>query len=111
MKRLTAMILASSLCGAGSSFADDIAMGKALAFDVKKGNCLACHAMDDGQYPGDIGPALTGMSSRYPNKADLRAVIWDARSQNPSTIMPPYGPHGILSEQEIDQITEYVFSL
>ncbi len=88
-----------------------IAEGKKLAFDRKKGNCLACHMMDDGNLPGNIGPPLIAMKQRFPSKADLRQQISDARLRNPSTIMPPFGAHGILSGDEIDKITDYVHSL
>ena len=85
--------------------------GKALAFDRKLGNCLACHAMDDGQLAGNIGPPLISMKLRFPDKAKLRAQIWDATEKNPNSIMPPFGRHKMLSEEQIDLITDYVYSL
>jgi sulfur-oxidizing protein SoxX len=85
--------------------------GKEVAFDRKKGNCLACHAMDDGSLPGNIGPPLVSMKLRFPDKDVLRAQIWDATVRNPNTIMPPFGRHNMLSEEEIDWITEYVYGL
>ena len=99
---------------APSALAQDAAMaaeGKEIAFNRRKGNCLACHLMDDGTLPGNIGPPLIAMQARYPDKAALRAQIYDARVKNPSTIMPPFGPHAIISESEIDKITEYVWTL
>lgn len=88
-----------------------IEKGKALAFNRKKGNCLACHAMDNGTLPGNIGPPLVSMKLRFPDKAKLRAQIWDASVANPNTIMIPFGRNRVLSETEIDQIVEYVHSL
>jgi sulfur-oxidizing protein SoxX len=85
--------------------------GKEGAYDRKKGNCLACHAMDDGSLPGNIGPPLVSMKLRFPDKAVLRAQIWDSTVKNPNSIMPPFGRHQMLSEEEIDWITEYVYSL
>jgi sulfur-oxidizing protein SoxX len=85
--------------------------GKEVAFDRKKGNCLACHAMDDGSLPGNIGPPLVSMKLRFPDKDVLRAQIWDATVRNPNSIMPPFGRHKMLSEDEIDWITEYVYGL
>jgi len=85
--------------------------GKDIAFDRAKGNCLACHAMDDGTLPGNIAPPIVGMQLRYPDKAKLRAQIWDATVANPNTIMPPFGRHQIVTEEEIDQIVEYVYTL
>lgn len=85
--------------------------GKAVAEDRKLGNCLACHAMGDGALPGNIGPALVNIKLRYPDKAALRSQIWDSTVRNPNTIMPPFGRHKMLSEEQIDQIVEYVYTL
>ena len=88
-----------------------IAQGKKIAFDRKKGNCLACHKIEGGDLPGNIGPPLVAMKARYPDKAKLRAQIYDPTKANPNTIMPPFGKHGILSDKEIDAIVEWVHSL
>jgi sulfur-oxidizing protein SoxX len=85
--------------------------GKAVAYNRKKGNCLACHMMDDGTLPGNIGPPLVAMKARFPEKAKLRAQIWDATVANPNSIMIPFGRNRALSEEEIDQIVEYVYTL
>lgn len=85
--------------------------GKAVARDRKKGNCLACHAMADGNLPGNIGPPLVAMKARFPDKAELRAQIWDATKANPNSMMPPFGRHGVLTEKEIDMVVEYVYTL
>jgi sulfur-oxidizing protein SoxX len=85
--------------------------GKAIAWDRKKGNCLACHAMAGGELPGNIGPPLVAMKARFPNKAALRAQIWDATKKNPNSMMPPFGRHGILTEGEVDLVVEYVYTL
>ena len=104
-------LLCSFSLASGTAGADMIADGKKVAFDRKKGNCLACHMMADGQYPGNIGPPLIAMKARFPNKADLRAQIWDATAKNPNSIMPPFGKHRILTEKEVDLITEFIYSL
>jgi sulfur-oxidizing protein SoxX len=88
-----------------------IQQGKKIVFDNKKGNCLACHKIDDGAMPGDMGPPLMSMKDRFPNKADLRKQIWDPTVRNPETPMPPFGRHKILSEAEIDNVVEYIHSL
>lgn len=91
--------------------AADLKAGKELAFDRKKGNCLACHQIAGGKLPGNIGPPLVAMKARFPDRAKLRAQIYDARKNNPNTIMPPFGPHEILSDSEIDKITTFIHSL
>jgi sulfur-oxidizing protein SoxX len=90
---------------------DTVKMGKKVAFDRKKGNCLACHMIDDGVSPGDLGPPLVAMKARFPDKAKLRAQIWDAQVTNPGTRMPPFGKHNIISEKEIDAIVDYLYTL
>lgn len=85
--------------------------GKKIAFDRKLGNCLACHSIEGGELPGNIGPALVAMKVRFPDKAALRAQIWDATKKNPNTMMPPFGRHEILTEAEIDKVVEFIYSL
>jgi len=51
------------------------------------------------------------MKARYPDKAKLRAQIWDPTAKNPATIMPPFGKHEILTEDEIDAVVEWVWTL
>lgn len=104
------LALAPTLASAQDT-ASVIEQGKKVAFDRRKGNCLACHAMEGGDLPGTIGPPLIAMKARYPDKAKLRAQIYDARQANPATVMPPYGPHYILSDEEIDKIVEFVYTL
>lgn len=88
-----------------------VAEGKQIARDRKKGNCLACHVMADGNLPGNIGPPLSAMKARFPDKAKLREQIWDATKKNPNSMMPPFGRHEILTEEEIDKVMEYVYTL
>jgi len=51
------------------------------------------------------------MQQRYPERSELRAQVWDATVRNPDTMMPPFGRHLILSEDEIDLIVDYIHSL
>lgn len=88
-----------------------VQQGKKLAFHKKKGNCLACHAISGGVMAGNMGPPLVAMKARFPDKAKLRAQVWDATKANPNSAMPPFGRHKILSEKDIDLIVEYIHSL
>ena len=89
----------------------EIAEGKKIAFDRKKGNCLSCHVIAGGQAAGNLGPPLIAMKARFPDIKTLRAQIWDATSRNPGTAMPPFGKHNILTEKEIDLVTDFIHSL
>ena len=91
--------------------AGDVEDGKKVAFHRKKGNCLACHAIEGGKLPGNIGPPLVNMKQRFPNKADLKSQIGNATKNNPNSIMPPYGTHNILTAKELDQVVEFIYSL
>ena len=88
-----------------------VEQGKAVAFDRKKGNCLACHQITGSDLPGNIAPPLVAMKARYPDKSRLRAQIWDATKMNSNSIMPPFGRQQILSESEIDKIVEFIYTL
>jgi sulfur-oxidizing protein SoxX len=88
-----------------------LAEGKRLAFDRKLGNCLTCHMIADGEAAGNLGPPLIAMKARFPDKQVLRAQIWDSNVKNPASPMPPFGRHNILTEKQIDLVTEYIYSL
>jgi sulfur-oxidizing protein SoxX len=90
---------------------DTLSQGKAAAFDRRRGNCLACHAMDDGEMAGAVGPPLIMMRQRFSERAALRRQIWDATERNPNSVMPPFGRHGMLTEEEIDWIVDYLYTL
>ena len=106
----TALFSIPGVVGAEEA-ASVVEQGKAISFDRKKGNCLACHQIAGGDLPGNIGPPLVAMKARYPDKAKLRAQIWDATKLNSNSIMPPFGRQQILSESEIDKIVEFIYTL
>ena len=85
--------------------------GKAIAFSRIKGNCLACHYVEGGELTGNYGPPLIAMKIRFPDRDVLRAQIWDAAVKNSDTRMPPFGRNRILTEEEIDLVTDYIQSL
>ena len=105
---LLAGVVVSPEAGANSSM---IEQGKAIAFDRKKGNCMSCHVMDGADQAGTIGPPLVAMQERFPDKSKLRAQIWDPTKKNPQSMMPPFGRHEILTDEEIDKVVEYILSL
>jgi sulfur-oxidizing protein SoxX len=85
--------------------------GQKLAFDRGKGNCLTCHAIQGGDLPGTIGPALKDIKSKYPDRNDLVAILNDETKRNPQTVMPPFGRNRILTEPEINAIVDFLHTL
>ena len=96
---------------ASADQAADLAKGKKLAFDRKKGNCLACHQIEGGTLAGNIGPPLIAMKARFPDYDKLRSQIYDARNNNPNTIMIPFGPHAVMSNSEINLVANFIHTL
>lgn len=109
--RLFSAMIIGLMSSAAMAEADAVAQGKELSFNRKKGNCLGCHQIQGGTLAGNIAPPLVAMQARYPDKAKLRAQIYDSTAANPHSIMPPFGKHGALSDKEIDLITEYIYTL
>lgn len=108
--------LLAVLCVGGASAAEPAKpeTGKEIAYNSSKGNCLACHAMPtmpDAEQPGNSGPPLIAMSARFPDKKVLRDKIWDATASNPDTMMPPFGKHKALTEEQIDKVIEFIYGL
>ncbi len=85
--------------------------GCAPAFSRSHGNCLGCHNIQGGTQTGNIAPPLIAMKARFPSRATLRAKIWDITVDNPNSLMPPMGKHKILTEKQIDSVTDFIHSL
>ena len=114
----TALVVALAVASVGGSgsvteavAASMIEEGRTIALDRRKGNCMACHFMAGATLAGNIGPPLVAMKTRFPDKAKLRTRIWDASKMNSRSLMPPFGRHEILTEDEIDKVVEFVHSL
>ena len=114
---ITTTVSAAALAGclamtapltASAADAADIEKGKQLAFDRKKGNCLACHQIEGGTLAGNIGPPLVAMKARFHDYDKMKAQIADPREKNPNTIKIPFGPHGVLTPQEIELVSQNV---
>jgi len=81
---------------------------------VDKGHCIACHQLPGGIWPAtraDLGPRLEGRRMRELGRARLRELIQDPTRANPDTVMPPYGRHRILENDEIERLVEYLHAL
>lgn len=93
--------------------ADDpmVEEGRQIAFDVKKGNCLSCHNIPGGEGTGNVSVPLVAMQTRFPDKEVLRQNVWNQTQFRPHAMMPPFGKHQILTEEEIDKIVEFLYTL
>lgn len=111
MKKLILVVFLMVTTLPSISYSDDIAEGKKLTFDRKKGNCLACHMIDDGELAGNNGPPLLAMKARFPDRELLFQQIWDPTQTNPYSFMPPFGKHGALTKNEINKIIDYLYTL
>jgi L-cysteine S-thiosulfotransferase len=87
------------------------AEGQKIAFDRGKGNCLTCHEIRGGDLPGTIGPPLTDIRRKFPDRNELVAIVTDETKRNPLTVMPPFGRNRILTEQEINAVVDFLQTL
>jgi sulfur-oxidizing protein SoxX len=95
---------------AGGIAASAAPSGEQLAYDRSKGNCLTCHDIKGGDSPGNVGPPLADMKQRFPNRADLVAIISDETKRNPQTVMPPFRRNLILTDQEIEAVVDFLYT-
>jgi sulfur-oxidizing protein SoxX len=84
--------------------------GQVLAFDRGKGNCLTCHDIKGGNAPGNLGPPLADMKTRFPGRKELRGIVFDETKRNPQTVMPPFGRNLILTDGEIEAIVDFLYT-
>jgi len=111
MRRLLAVLLLALPASAMAQNFANVAQGQSLAFDRGKGNCLACHTMVGGDVPSSVGPELVNMKDRFPNRADLVAILTNEQTRNPQTVMPPFGRNQILTSAEIEKIVDFLLTL
>ncbi len=108
---LVALALLAGATVAPARAQSAVTEGRKLAFDRSKGNCLTCHVIKGGDLPGTIGPELKDIKSKYPDRDELVAIIFDETKRNPQTMMPPFGRNRILTEQEINAIVDFLQTL
>src|SRR5262249_33283403 len=93
----------------------DPAVGERLAADRSRGgSCLGCHVMGPAggaDLPGNVGPNLSEIGNAAPDDEWLFNIVYDARLYIPDTVMPPFGTHGIFSDQEIGHIVAFLKTL
>lgn len=89
----------------------DPVRGRELALARDKGYCIVCHELPGEAWSGSVGPKLLKFRQhKYPNELVFQQ-IFDSRTFNPNSVMPPFGTFGVLSEQEIRDLVAYLQSL
>lgn len=85
--------------------------GKKIAMNTGVGNCWACHALPGDAQPGNQGPSLIGFGKQGLSDEQVYQTIYDRRSVNPMSPMPPFGTVGTLSDQQVRDIAAFLQSL
>lgn len=85
--------------------------GKNLIADRSKGNCAACHLLPEEKLPGNVGINISTIGTWQRTDEYLFNYIYDPRIYNPSTVMPPWGAHEVLTKTEIQDIVAYLKTL
>ena len=106
-----ALLIGIAVPGGAARAQSAAAEGQKIAFDRGKGNCLTCHEIKGGDFPGTIGPPLKDIKGKYPDRKDLIAIVTDETTRNPQTVMPPFGRNRILTEQEINAVVDFLQTL
>src|ERR1700687_5488726 len=93
----------------------DAAKGAELAADRNRGgSCLACHVMGPAggaNLPGNVGPDLSEIGNGGRTDEWLFNYVYDARVYNPETVMPPWGGHGMFTDEEIRDMVAFLKTL
>ena len=103
----------------------DAIKGRAIVLSRQTGLCILCHSgpFPEERFQGNLAPDLAVSAARL-SKEQLRARIVDASQFNPESIMPSYyrkdhftrvapqyAGKSILSEQDIEDVVEFLVSL
>jgi L-cysteine S-thiosulfotransferase len=105
-----AVVLFAGAPASAQTLPGQVLPGQVLAFDRSKGNCLTCHDIKGGDAPGNLGPPLADMKSRFPDRKELAAIVFDETKRNPQTVMPPFGRNLILTDGEIEAIVDFLYT-
>jgi L-cysteine S-thiosulfotransferase len=93
----------------------DAANGAKLVADrTRGGSCLACHVMGPAggaTLPGNVGPDLSEIGSAGRDDEWLFNYVYDPRVYNKDTVMPPWGAHGLFTNQETNDIVAFLKTL
>jgi sulfur-oxidizing protein SoxA len=88
----------------------DAAEGRRIFLNRNLGPCTGCHLVRGADvWPaGNIGPDLSITGDTGRSDEDLYGLIYDARTVNPETVMPPWGSAGVLNPQQIVHLVAFL---
>lgn len=92
----------------------DPVKGEKLAYDRGRGgSCLACHVLGPTtqSMPGAVGPDLSTYSQWGRDDQWIFNYIYDPRSVNPESVMPPWGIHKVFTVEEIKDMVAFLKTL
>jgi len=93
----------------------DAKKGAELVADRNRGgSCLACHVMGPAggaNLPGNVAPDLSEIGNAGREDEWLFNYVYDGRVYNPETVMPPWGTHGLFTDDEIKDIVAFLKTL
>lgn len=91
------------------SIAGNPKRGKELVADRSRGgSCFACHILPGSDLPGNVGINISNIGIWGRTDEYLFNYIYDPRIYNPTSVMPPWGAHGIFTKAEIRDIVAYL---
>ena len=82
--------------------ADSEKMALGLEIYNNKAACGACHILKAAASEGNIGPNLDSLK---PLEEQVKLVVTEGLG-----VMPAFGEEGILTSEEIDAVSHYVFT-
>jgi sulfur oxidation c-type cytochrome SoxX len=85
--------------------------GKEIAMSKSDRNCATCHQLPGDEWPGTVGNSLLHYKTRGYTDDRVYQQLYDARKFNPNSIMPPFGSHNLLSDQDLRDIVAYLQSI
>ncbi len=97
--------------GTASTYSADVKAGRALAFNKKKGNCIACHVIKGAVMPGHVARPLVGIKKAFPNRSTLERILYDESLRDPMAPMPRLGKNHVLTHSEIEKIIDFLYTL
>ena len=82
--------------------ADSEKMALGLEVYNNKAACGACHILNAASSEGNIGPNLDILK---PTEEQVKLIVTEGLG-----VMPAFGEEGILTSEEIDAVSHYVFT-